>query len=659
MKKWQKRFMALIVALGYSEQVKAGTLTADEQKLIFAKYEETHNITFEADRALDEPAEMEQTLLSAEDIASIATLLSVEPAKAPQTAPAAVQTLITTAQNQQQQIAALAAEPEPVQVPAVQASSAAGSSRMLATVLGKTAHTATHLFGLEAPMFARGKWYNETFITRKPHGENLSEGDKEMFITDFKAFAGTVRNRMASLDASNLLGALDYKQMIAGESGMDYSGLDDAGAPEYSVRRTDLILAYFRTIPSVASIFPVVSNIQNKEFAPTANFGELSQGYRSGDNFKGNVNFAAEVYSVIDLGFKFKFEDMIKLEKLYIGYLNREGSNPIKWTFIEWILVYFGQILLNEQNRRRVCGVRVPLQNVTSNPALLGADGALRAIERVEEDLKILPFSELGVYDHTSMLDVYETLWDNTNEVVPDMTGYQIYGNARHKQWYKRAYRAKYQLADDFTGSTGNALVDLSPDAIVWVPNMPMNCFKVWITLPNNVENYEDKPMEMLAFNYQQWMETLIAFSRWKEGSGVLRAGIKYKTMADQLAANREFQWIFTNFPASDLALADSISFKANTLFEITGNTPVTTVTNFSHEFVYKLVATDAFAGCKLAKAGAFSTINSDFVPAAAGDYIKVYAELHDVTETVNNESKTVTKPTGKFLELERKVTTV
>ena len=80
---------------------------------------------------------------------------------------------------------------------------------------------------------------------------------------------------------------------------------------------------------------------------------------------------------------KYKFEDLIALEKQYIGYLNKEGSDVMKWTFIEWLLVYIYKAMFNEQVRRRVVGVLVPVQEGVDNPAMFAADGVLRAIERV------------------------------------------------------------------------------------------------------------------------------------------------------------------------------------------------------------------------------------------------------------------------------------
>ena len=142
--------------------------------------------------------------------------------------------------------------------------------------------------------------------------------------------------------------------------------------------------------------------------------------------------------------------------------------------------------------------------------------------------------------------------------------------------------------------------------------------------------------------------------SRWKEGAGLLQAGVKYASKAELEASEYEHQYIFTNYPASDLALADTVSFKENNLFTISGTTAVTTVSGASPERVYKLVAKDK--GVSVPKSGAFEKITEAFTSVAAGDYIKVYAELEDQQVVVDGETVTVTRPTGKFLELERNI---
>ena len=654
-KTWQKRAMDIAKSLDFEEKMAAGSLTADEQKQLFAKYEEVHGVTFSADKEanVDEP-EADQTILSEDDQKSLAAVFGEN---APKTATEVVAKVV----EQDTTIKTLEGEPEvKTPVASVGLNGSATIAKTMAITLGHSAHTPTHLYGIEDPLFIRGRWYNELSVNRKPVAESITIEQRREFKEAFNSFAEKLVSRSTELHSSNMIETLDYKKMIAGESTIDYSDLFGK-AGEYIVRRTDLILAYLRTLPSVSHIFPLVSNIQNKEIAPGANFGELSQGYREGKIFKGSVHFTAEIYSVIDVMFKFLFKDLIKLEKQYIGYLNRqgnEGSNVIKWTFVEWIMIHFGTILRNEQNRRRVIGVRVPQQNVVSNPAMLAADGAYRAIERVEEELKIRPNPEFEAYSETTIVEYYEGFWDWVSQILDSMEGYKMYANLKHRPWYIRNFRKKYGKDTDFTGVASSELNDVDAN-IIWVPNLPLNVFKLIITVPGNIENYEDKPNEMLAFYFERDWEQLGVMSRWKEGSGVQQAGIQYKTPAELEASNYENQWIFTNDPATSLADGDTEpDGKVNTLFKTGENTAVTAITDIKNadiSRVYKIVCGDLTNATTIAKAGKFAKLSAAWNPAKVGDYIKVHAELEDYTDTIDGETVTLTRPTGNFLELERK----
>lgn len=540
-------------------------------------------------------------------------------------------------------------------------------NKVNAKVLGLAGHTERHLFGIEDPFFALGKFHTDIMLNKKHIDVNdITPAGKQAFIKDFAAYVGGLKERTKQLDERNLLASMNFDKMISGESHIDYSDLSDQ-AGEYIVRRQDLILAYLRNLPSVTAIFPRVSNIQNKEVAPGANFGELSQGYRTGKIFKGNVAFTAEIYSVVDVMFKFQFSDMIKLEKQYIGYLNRVGSDVIKWSFIEWVIVHFSSILLSEQNRRNVIGVRVPQQSVVSNPAMLAADGALRAIERVEEENKVLPFKDLKLYTAETILTYLQTMYSYVEQIVPSMEGYKLYVNAKHRSWYLQKYREKYGKDGDFSGNSDQLIDTLSPQNIVWYPNAESNTYKVWVTLPGNVELYEDKPNEMQMFYFERDFESVLTLSRWKEGAGLQQAGVKYATEALLENSKRKDQWIFTNYPATVLAKdATTVDGSVNNLFLTVENTEgteeapvaaITDITNASIERVYKIVCGNVTNPTLIKKADNFSKISADWTPKAVGDYIKLYAELEDYTATVGGETVTRTRPTGKFLELERKVT--
>ena len=144
------------------------------------------------------------------------------------------------------------------------------------------------------------------------------------------------------------------------------------------------------------------------------------------------------------------------------------------------------------------------------------------------------------------------------------------------------------------------------------------------------------------------------------EGSVVQKAGVQYKTVDELTASGRKNQWLFTNFPVTELAPdATTVDGSLNTEYKTGANTAaaaLTDITKASEEVVYKIVCGSMTNATKITKAGKFAKITADFIPAAVGDYIKVYAELEDYDVTVEGSTYKATRPTGNFLELERSV---
>lgn len=533
---------------------------------------------------------------------------------------------------------------------------AAQDPSVMARVLGIAPHSQTHLYGIESNHYMRGNWWNELVATGQ--GLNMyKDKDIRAFERSFNEFVDDFSERCAQLIEGNQLALLDYNKMIRGESMIDYSNMN-AKFGEYTVRRFDTIIAYFRELKSVASIFPIVSNVQNETTAPTAYFGELSQSYLSGHNYKGDIYFDGEKYRVDDLMMKFAFKDGKDLEKQYIGYKNREGSNPMKWHLFEWIIIHFGKILFNEQQRRRVVGTWTPRQGNVPQPAMTSADGALRAIQRVEEELKVLPFKDMKGYTKATILEYVRTFYEKVSEILPSMEGMRLFMNEKHRLWYMDAYDAKYKTNNDYSGPRSDIRY-YSPKDIIWIPNMELNDYKMWITTEGNIENYEDKPNEMFAFYFQQDLEILVMASWWKEGSGVLAPGVQYPSPEELEKAERRLQFLFTNYPVGEIAAnADTIDMKAAREFETSANTAatnITTVKNIVPDKVIKVICGSLDNKTTINKTGIFSKINSNWEPAKVGDWISIYPELEEKTKQVGKKQIKVVVPTGNFLELERK----
>jgi len=668
-----QRLREVFASLGFAP--KPEKLTNEQWNQFAAAYKEKFGISYDEDQNTTEQTnagtdnhapetqpvqtispELQAQILQALNTAALATGTDAE-TKAPATVDESTAALINALNTVSNRFSALAATPEPANhVQTVRASGNMISAQTMAKVLGSAPHTGTHLFGIENEYFARGNWWNEILVKGTGTDSVFVPGDVIAFRNAYNGYVGEFAKRCEELAKSNQLGLLNYTGIIKGESFVDYSRMN-LKLGEYVVRRMDTIIAYLRTLESVGNIFPVVSNVQHKMTAPTAFFEELSQSYIPGHYFKGAVNFDGEMYHVDNVMFKFHFEDPRQLEKEYIGYLNREGSNPMKWTLFEWCIVHFGEILFNEQQNRRVVGVSVPRQGTWPQPANFAADGVLRAIQRVEEELKVLPFFDMKIYDRTTIVDYIEHMYEEVIAILPNMNGYRVYANKKHFPWYLKAYRDKYALHQDFTG-TNSAILDLSPESIIWVPNMSMIDYKVWITQPRNVENYEDRPNEMYALYFQQDLEQLIIASWWKEGSGVLAPGVQFRTLSDLKEAKRSMQWVFTNYPVIDLD-PDATTADGSMGYEFltganTGATALTDIVNAVSNRVYKIICGDVANATTIAKAGKFSNITAAWTPTTEGEYIKLYAELQQTTVTVGGKTRTVVKMTGNFLELER-----
>ena len=693
-KRVKQRIGEIFAAIGLAKKEDRDRMTNSDWNRFKASYLEKYGISVDEDLALPEdtgegtnaaaaePAaltpELQQQVLAALNEAAAATGTPTtnatdatisgatgtqQPAAAiaaPTTVEGAISAMTAAINTAANGFRRMAKNPEPLKpLESVMATGNAGlTPEKYARFCGHAPHTETHLFGIESDFFRRGSWWNEVCVSGREYKERYNNEDAASFFAAFNKYKNAFADRYDELTKTRQIATLDYSAIIKGESFVDYSRMYTK-LGEYIVRRMDAIIAYLRTLEGVGNLFPTVSNVKNKMTAPTAFFEEMSQSYQWGEIFKGAVNFDGEIYHVDDVMFKFAFVDPKELEKMYIAYLDREGSNPMKWTIFEWCFIHFGTILFNEEQKRRVTGVRVPRQGSFPQPANFAADGVLRAIQRTEEELKVLPFKEMKLYDRTTIIDYCEYFWQEVNAILPNMNGLRMYANKKHYYWYLKAYREKYRLDGDFTG-TKSILLDLSPENIIWVPNMSMKDYKIWITRPGNVENYEDRPNEMYSFYFEQHIEQLWMFSWWKGGAGVLAPGVQFKTVADLEASGRKMQWIFTNYPVHILD-PDATTVDGSLGYEIetaanTAATEITDILNADTDRVYKIICGDMADATEIQKAGNFSKIDSNWKPNAVGDYIKLYAELTETTVTINGKQRKIIEHTGEFLELERKV---
>ena len=507
-----------------------------------------------------------------------------------------------------------------------------------------TTHTEAHIFGYQHDMYARNKRWNAIMVDRALSMNGVNEDEVfSDFMKETRDFGHRVASRMMELHQTN--GLADVEKLGAD---VDYTGLDGAGLGEqFVVRRVDALIARIQKLPNVYDIFPRRTGVEDRELITNAFFGEFSQPHQEGEVYKGDVSLEPELGYVDDAMMKTLFKSWKWIERQYIGYLNQSGSDPIKWNMIEWAVMNIATVLTNEQYKRRILGVfRKP---VAGRPAhyLHSSTGYIFTLIRYIHENKLMPLADAAFADYsntgTEMIDTVEAFVERVKEVYPgDVEELVVKLNKNHKSWYKSGYRQKYSADGDFASVVDNKLQDMDVK-IVWVPNMGNHKF-IEMSKPGNFQCLENLPGEMLKIKFDEKMESVQAWSIWKEGFSASFVGRAFTTPALLAANDFKLQEVFVNKPIFDLADEDATLDAANGIWQKTINnaagTNIADITSAKEGEAYIIECGGLTNASTVNKAGKFADILETFTPTVLGDYLMV---VYDATD-------------DKFYELERTV---
>ena len=505
----------------------------------------------------------------------------------------------------------------------------------------------THLFGIEHTSFSLDRRWNQ--VALNPAYATLNAADEEKDGTEFRSatrtFGKDLSNRYALLKQNNLLNA---EKLNAGFTN-DLSNLSNAGlGDQYVIMRQDALIARLITLQNVYDLYPRRYGVQDRELMTNAFFSEISQAYQEGEVWKGSMELQPEMGHVDDAMAKIKFGPLKEIERKYIGYLNTDGSDPIKWSMIEWQLLQIYTQMVSEQNRRRIRGCYIKPESGVAGSYLNTSTGLIYTLVRYQHENKLLPHSDDAYNDYSNV-----TFLDSVQEMVTDvkstldedidLDGFAVYLNKNHKDWWIQGCRAKYGKDIDFSGPQSYA--NIIPDTnipIKWVPNMGQ-CKLIHIQEPGNLQCLEFVPGEMLSIKMQDAMELVKAWAVWKEGFTASFVGKHFATLSDLAANKYSMQRIFCNTPVTKLeANATSIDAANNFWFRTESNTDAKAITDIvgaKKGVVYIIECMGATNPTSIAQADKFSTISSAYTPKKEGDYIMVAANKD-----------------GKFIELERSI---
>lgn len=661
---FREKLQTVLEKLGLMAKAKQNALTDEEWKQIVDSYKQEYKTTIQEDMAAEnqEQAFQENSVLTQEQLNQLQGTLQkiVNPeasAEGQQSQDANADSLMALAGQLGSLVQALnnrAAEDRPETVVTANIVSYTGN-----------ADRSQFLFGIEHPMFSMNARWNKVAAnpaSAPSFGSWDEEIDGAAFRKEAVKFSRSLQKRYAFLHEN---GMLDAKRLASGEFGTNYGGVTDANVGnQYVVLRQDALIARVLQRRELTQWFPVRYGIQDHDLVFNAFFAEVSQAYQQGEIWKGDMKIENEMGHVDDAMIKMKFGPMKELERMYIGYLNREGSDPIKWSMIEFCILNSLETAQVEQNKRRMRGIYVKPETGVAGSYLNASTGIVYTLLRYIHENKILPHADADYRTYTQstfLAAVQAFVADVTASCSEDMDldRHVLYLNKTHQPWWIKNVRTAYGKDIDFQGP--NSYLNVVPDTnthIIWLPylgKMPL----MFMDIPGNLQFLEYVPGEMLSIKVKEDMELVKAWSTWKEGCAAAFVGRRFDTAAALLANNYEWQQIFINKPCVSLA-KDATEPDADNGFwfltiandgtsETTGEgaQAVTTVTppaitdidNAKAGVAYIIECGSLTNATTIAKSGKFANIKSAWEPSAVGDYIMVI---------LNSE--------GKFLELERQV---
>lgn len=493
------------------------------------------------------------------------------------------------------------------------------------------ANTPDYLFGVEHSLFSMRNRWNQ--IAANPRAAAaLPEVDEQVdgvaFYKEACNFAKSLKNRYQYLQQNKML---DATALAKGTYATNYDGVDKAGlGDQFVVLRQDALIARVLQVRDLTQYFPVAYGYQDRALVFNTFFDEVSQAYQSGEVFKGGMKIENHYGYVDDAMIKMEWGPMKELERKYIGYLNKEGSDPIKWTMIEYQLLNTLTTAQVEQNKRRMRGIYVaPEQGIAGSYNNAGT-GVLYTLLRYVHQYDIKPHAS-DVYrsyaQATMLAAVQEFIADVRASITEDMDLDQhcIYLNKNHQAWWIKNVRATYGKDTDFSGTMG--ALNIVPDTtvrIIWLPYLGQLPFMM-LHQPGNIQFLEFVPGEMLSMKMQEQMEQVRAWSTWKEGCSASFTGLRFDTKKAMDDNNYGWQQIFINLFAA--TIVDKLD--ANKGFWLTtGSTTTqetyTDIENAKAGVAYCIECGDKTHLPKIAKSGKFANLTAAFNASEVGDYIMV-----------------------------------
>ena len=656
---WKKKLMTVLEALGFKTKFEEKSLSNEEFQQVLEAYQRDYQVTLQDDINAEESGARNEQMQQMLNTVYAAVLAAGGERTSQENTEvvghdATMHEVVEAINNLGTRMESLSRQP-------AEDNPVTQGSAVIVSLHG-FGNTPEYLFGVQAPMYSMGLRWNQ--IAANPRAAaamgDPSEKEYNAFRQAVGEFGQSLMKRAQYL-VNNKMTA-DLKALAEGQFSTNYAGVDNLGdmGTQFTIRRMDAIIARVLSTVKMTDFFPVRYGIQDNDVIFNAFFDEVSQAWQPGPVYKGGMKIENERGYVDDAMIKMMWGPMKELERKYIAYLNTSGSDPIKWTMVEYQMLNTLLEAQREQNIRRMRGIYVEPETGVAGSYLNTSTGIIYRLLDYIHSNKLLVTDDADKtfrsYTQSTMLAVVQLYVAEIQSHLGEdenLDGKYLYLNANHKSWWLKDIRTQFHLDNDFAGV--NTYANIVPDTevhIIWLPYLGQLPFMM-MHEPGNLQFLEYLPGEMMGLKMEQQMELVRAWSTWKEGTAAAFLGRRFSTREELVANDFKWQQIFINKFCKSLA-ADATEPDANDgfWFETVANEGTTTgegaqavttapaitdIANAKAGVAYCIECGSTTNATTIAKSGKFANIKENFVPTTVGDYILV-----------------ILRSDGKFAELER-----
>lgn len=218
-----------------------------------------------------------------------------------------------------------------------------------------------------------------------------------------------------------------------------------------------------------------------------------------------------------------------KMESSWLNFLNNEGSQPGKMSFIRFCLGELDKRARIEDRVSSIKGIYVetPEDAVTPGRAISRQNGILYQLWRAVHITKKIRDFEVGLPTTTNIVDYVDTMIKKLPDDVRGMSGLHFYLSPDWLQAYKRRYEQIHGTYMDYKGYPANPK---DYDNINFTPLVDLTGSDVmFITFDNNIEILENIPAEKSKYSFETLKRKFYVYADYKLGIRFVHLGATVK----------------------------------------------------------------------------------------------------------------------------------